>query len=222
MALSGDLQRRIETILSGDGGTANRSNRLIDDAHRLWKRATRLLGMKLIRGETDVEAMELACLSLQLPLSGPGSATEGRLAGGKLRDRAEQSAELLAATFGAEIDESLLDRTTRLLHELPQRTPMLDEAKVLADAVNLDDFGAIGMINQAMQVGRQGQGVNRFYEGCQNRELYGYWDARLKDGFHFEAVRELARERLEQARTVACLLGTELAEDGMGDEMASE
>lgn len=222
MALSGDLRQRIESILSGGDGPRDRSTRLVDDAQRVWMRVRKLAAMGLIRGAIDTETMELACLTLQLPMSALGAVTQGRLAGGKLRERAEQSAELLVATFGGEMDETLLDRTTRLLHELPQRTPMLDEAKLLADAVNLEDFGVVGMINQAMQSARQDLGVERFYEGCQSREVYAYWEARLKDGFHFEPVRELARVRLEQARQLIQLLGTELTEDGMGGEQASK
>ena len=100
----------------------------------------------------------------------------------ELRDRAEQSAELLVGLLGDEIDERLLDGATRLLHEMPQRSPMLDEAKLLADAVNLDDFGASGLVQQMGQLTRQGEGLKQLIEGCAAREKYGYWDARLKDG----------------------------------------
>jgi hypothetical protein len=47
----------------------------------------------------------------------------------------------------------------------------------------------------------------------QNREAYGYWDARLKEGFHFESVRQIAEKRLETARQVTGLLLSELSED---------
>ena len=50
-------------------------------------------------------------------------------------------------------------------------------------------------------------------EGFEKREQYGYWDARLKDGFHFEPVREMAKRRLENARAAARLLLSETQED---------
>ena len=90
---------------------------------------------------------------------------------------------------------------------------MLDEAKVLADAVNLDDFGITGLIIQAVQLSRQGDGLMQVADGAEKREQYGYWDARLKDGFHFEPVRQMARRRLENTRAAAKLLAMEMAED---------
>src|SRR5688572_25542653 len=90
----------------------------------------------------------------------------GRLGRTSLRDRTEQSAELLVSLLGDEIDESLLDRATRLLHETPQRSPMLDEARLLADAVNLDDFGASGLVQQMVHLTRQGEGLAQLIEGC--------------------------------------------------------
>jgi hypothetical protein len=50
-------------------------------------------------------------------------------------------------------------------------------------------------------------------DGAEKREQYGYWDARLKDGFHFEPVRQMAKRRVEHAREVARLLLEELKED---------
>ena len=47
---------------------------------------------------------------------------------------------------------------------------------------------------------------------CENRQ-YGYWDARLRDGFHFEPVRRIAKRRLEHTRQVCKLLGEEMEED---------
>jgi hypothetical protein len=65
----------------------------------------------------------------------------------------------------------------------------------------------------AILTGRQGGGVAQVADGSEKREQYGYWDARLKDGFHFEPVRQIARRRLEHARHVADLLSAELGED---------
>ena len=47
-------------------------------------------------------------------------------------------------------------------------------------------------------------------EGAVKREQYGYWEARLKDGFHFDAVRDLARRRIDSARLLMTLLMEEL------------
>jgi hypothetical protein len=130
-----------------------------------------------------------------------------------LRDRAEEAAELLVERIKDDVLEDLLDRATRLLHELPQRAPMMDEARLLADAVNLDDFGIVGVITQIVALGCQGDGVAQFAEAMEKAEQYGYWEARLKEGFHFEPVRQMAKKRLEHARKAVAFLSEELTED---------
>jgi hypothetical protein len=179
---------------------------------RLWRRICRFVDLKLVAEGIDSEALELACYGLQLPLKRNRTLATGRITKATLRDRAEEAAELLL-NLSPEIDENLLDRTTRLLLEMPHRSPMLDEARLLADALNLDDFGIIGLVQQIIQLGRQGDGLLQLADGLEKREQYGYWNARLKDGFHFEPVRQIARRRLDNARHIALLLLGELKED---------
>jgi hypothetical protein len=177
-----------------------------------------LLQMNLLPGEIDADRLQLACYALQLPARQVRAAPAGRLARTNLRDRAEQAAEMLVSEmseWGQPVDEGLLDRTIQVLHEMPQRTPMLDESRLLADALNLEDFGIIGLLLQTIQVCRQGGGAAQVADGLEKREQYGYWNARLKEGFHFEAVRKLAAARLEHLRSAAALLMGELREDGL-------
>jgi hypothetical protein len=214
MPLDAKLRQRLEEALGvvDDRGTAG--PRLCDDAKRLWRRVERFIDMNLVGREgLDLDALELACHALQLPLRRSRTHPTGKHQRGTLRERAEEAAELLLGVAGGEADELLLDRAARLLHEMPHRSPMLDEARLLADAVNLDDFGAVGVALQVIQLARQGEGLLQLAEGCEARELYGYWEARLKDGFHFEAVRQIAVRRLENTRAVCGLLSAELRED---------
>jgi hypothetical protein len=214
MPLDAKLRQRLEQALGvvDDHGTTG--PRLLDDAARLWRRVEKFIAMNLVPPDgLDLEALEVACYSLQLPLRRSRTLPTGKQQRSTLRERAEEAAELLLGVAGSEVDELLLDRATRLLHEMPHRSPMLDEAKLLADAVNLDDFGAVGVALQVVQLARQGEGAQQLAEGCEARELYGYWDARLKDGFHFEPVRQIAIRRLENTRVVCGLLTAELRED---------
>lgn len=206
------VRQRVQKLLE-TGESLHPVDYLTEDARRLWKRVQRLASMKLasIVGETD--AVELACYALQLPLRQRKLLPSGKLGRTSLKDRAEQAAELLVSQLGDDLDETLLDETTRVLHELPHKSPMLDAAKLLADAVNLDDFGVVGLVNLTLQLGRQGCGVLQVANANNKREQYGYWDARLRDGFHFEPVRAIARKRLERARQILKQLGDELAED---------
>lgn len=213
MPLDKKLKDRLERALSVVDDHDTAGPRLVDDAKRLWSRVRRFIAMNLVAAGVEMEAMELACYALQLPMRQNKALPVGRLGRTNLRERAEQAAELLVGLVGDEMDEQLLDHTARLLHELPQRSPMIDEARLLADAVNLEDFGVTGLFHQAIQLTRQGDGVAQLAEGCEKREQYSYWDARLRDGFHFEPIRHLARRRLEHARQICKLLIDELKED---------
>jgi hypothetical protein len=213
MSLKANVRQRLLKILGTmeDGGALG--PRLMGDASRLWKRVGKLRTMNLIGPEMDEEALELACYALQLPTRQAGGVSAGKLGRTNLRDRCEQAAELLVSLLGDDIDEALLDRTTRLLHEVYQRSPVLDEAKLLADAINLDDFGLTGLFAQTIQMALQGEGVEDIVVGAEKREQYGYWQARLKDGFHFEPIRAMARKRLETAKQVVKMLSDELEQD---------
>lgn len=190
--------------------------RLVDDAGRLWGRCRRLLGMGLVDpAGAQPDALELACYAVHLPLRGSakGATARGKLGRTSLKDRVEQAAELLVGLASDHADEALLDRTTRVLHEVAHRKPAMDEARVLADAINLEDFSVAGLFVQTIELTRNGDGLLQLVDGIDKREQYGYWDARLKDGFHFEPVRKLARARLEHVRKVAAMLASELSED---------
>ena len=154
------LRERLRRLVaSGEDPAAGATPRLADDAERLWGRVRKFaaLGMADIAGEAD--ALELACFALQLPLRQRKPLPAGKSGRTSLKDRAEQAAELLVSQLGGEADEAVLDRATRVLQELPQKSPALDGSRLLADAVNLDDFGVTGLLALAVQLGLQGGGV---------------------------------------------------------------
>jgi hypothetical protein len=210
--MDGKLRRRLEKALSEVDEHGTTGPRLVDDAQRLWGRVRKFIDMNLIATEPDLEALELACYALQLPQRQTKLASS-KLGRQNLKQRAEQAAELLVTMLAEEADEGLLDRATRLLHETPQRQPMIEEARLLADAVNLDDFGVSGLAVLMVQLAIQGGGAKQLVEAYEKREEYGYWDARLKEGFHFEVVRQMAVARLAAARSAAEALLAEIKED---------
>jgi hypothetical protein len=214
MPLEGEMKHRLERALGLVDDHGTRGTRLLEDAQRLCARIRRLIGKGVIPPETDSSALEVACHALQLPLKSTRGSVAGRLGRTNLRERAEQAAEMLVGLVGDLGNEPLLEETTNLLLQVHQREPETDQAKLLADALNLEDFGVSGLILQTILVARQGGGVLTVADGCEKREQYGYWEARLKDGFHFEQTRAIAKQRLEQARRTATLLMRELREDG--------
>jgi len=207
--LEPELQQHLQRLLTSAPDSP--ASRLLDDARRLWHRVQRLIELNLTPPELDRQTMELACHALQLP-DRTGKPV-GKLGQVNLRERAEQAAELLISSLSRHADEQLIDRATMLLRELPLRSPKLPEAKLLADAVNLDDFGLTGLLLQAMQLARQHASVTAVVQGFVKRQQYGYWEARLKDGFHFEPIRQMARQRLQATQQAISLLLAELQED---------
>lgn len=213
MALTGKMRQQLGRLLAVVDDAGTQGPRLVDDADRLWRRTQHFIKMDLLGPQAEADALELACYAMQLPMRQSKLLSVGKLGKTSLRDRAEQAAELLVGALGDQIDESLLDRTTRLLHELPQRSPVLDESKLLADAVNVEDFGVTGLVQQTIQLSRQGAGVRELIDAFEKREQYGYWQARLKESFHFEPIRQIARRRLDSAREMLKLLLKEVEED---------
>ena len=179
-----------------------------DEAGRLWERVLKLCGMNLVSEPIDRAALELACAALFLPAGEPPD-PDAPDPTPRLRDRAERSTFALVNVVGGTADDSLLDRTIRVLREIPERPPVLDEARLLGDAISLGDFGVIGLLAMARDADALGQVVERWT----TREAYGYWRARLNNSFHFREVRAVARRRYQHGRRAIEMLREELAED---------
>jgi len=94
----------------------------------------------------------------------------GKLGRTNLRERTDQAAEMLLTVARDEVEEGLLDRTTQVLHALPQRSPGMDEGARAGDAVNLRRFGVTGILQQMIQLCRSGGGVVQIAEGLEKRE----------------------------------------------------
>jgi len=204
-----DLHSALSTT---DSGVKN--HRLIDDATRLWKRVNRFISMGLGGSELDRSAMELACYAFQLPMKSPKPSTF-RQTGVGLRERGEQAAELLIGGYSSSYDANVIERTAGILRDLHKKNPENEETKLLADAINLDDFGAIGFVICAMNLAGAHGSIAQHAESFEKRELYGYWSVRLKDTFHFPMVRDMANKRLESTRTLSSILNQELHEEDL-------
>jgi len=195
--------QRIATVFAEAGEIAVVLER---DARRLFAIAQRLVDMDLVPPPVDLEALELAAWSWHLPLAGapPGSRRTGHMG---FRERADQSAELL---LGALPDSAAAERAAGILREVPRRATAVNEARILSDAINLEDFGISGVLQAAMRMARRNMALDEVLEALTRRREYGYWEALLKDGFHFEPVRQMARRRLEAAWRVLDALAAEL------------
>ena len=216
MPLDAKLVHHLQKTLTMVDDHGSSSQRLLEDARRLWGRVQRFMGITpLDPAKLDLEAMELACYALQFPHRRPRSVPATRTARPTVRERSEEAIEMLIRAAGKDAGEDLMERTARILREMHQREPGSDEARLLADAVSLDDFGVMGLLRLAVQTARKGGGVSDVADGIEKRIQYGYWEARLKDGFQFESTQSFARRRMENARRAAELLKAEIDEDAV-------
>ncbi len=92
-----------------------------------------------------------------------------------------------------------MERVCSIIIESGRRDTNLIEAMILSDARNLDDMGATGIFNECRRYVIHGRGVSEALSSWKRKIEYDYWQARLRESFRFDAVREIARARLETA-----------------------
>jgi hypothetical protein len=213
------LRSRLERSLGGTpaGGARSRTPNaarppLLLSAHILFRRSLRYAQRELPEARIDRDALEAASFALMLPFT--VEITKASSMGVmSLSDRCLQAADLLLGAIGSQAPEDLLDRATRILVECPRKGTALAEARVLADAINIEDFGVGGICRSAALLIRPGGPLSQLTDAYEKRDQYGYWEARLKDSFHFNSTRELAESRLSSARDCLQTLIGELQED---------
>lgn len=128
----------------------------------------------------------------------------------------------LAAGFVREHLAGLVGRATleiavEAIRQCNDRGANMIEAKILAEADNLDEIGAMYVIKQIRQYEFGGGGVVDLLQSRTRQSEYGYWEARIRDCFRFESVRRLAQARLSAVQGFITALGREQnAEDIRG------
>lgn len=108
----------------------------------------------------------------------------------------DEAAELAADQLQALLEPADIDLTLKILHGHRTREPSLPEAYLLADAVALEEVGLVGLWNQTRVCHQSGRTLDHLVKLWRTQKEYGYWAARLRDGFHFEITRKIAAERL--------------------------
>jgi len=92
-----------------------------------------------------------------------------------------------------------IDKINKIIHQSSDRFSKMTEAMILSDARNLDDMGAVGIFNEFRRYVIHGKGASDAIDSWKRKVDYRYWDARLKESFRFESVRELASRRFSAA-----------------------
>jgi hypothetical protein len=128
-----------------------------------------------------------------------------------LSDLCSFSTRQVSERLAQAVPGTRIDRINRIITESSNRFTNLTEAMILSDARNLDDMGAVGLYNECRRNMIHGKGISDMLENWKRKVDYRYWQARLKESFHFESVRKLARQRLETAEIFMNRLAVENA-----------
>jgi hypothetical protein len=163
----------------------------LDRAMRVIRCMERLAPMAGERMERlDLAKVAALYAGVAQNVAGPGRAADDEAYGDAAELASDQLKELLPAND--------LDIMLRILQEHRQRDTKMPEAKLLADALAMEEFGLIGLWNQNRQFHASGKTLEQLLKLWKAQHDYGYWESRLRDGFHYETARRAARERLSQ------------------------
>lgn len=121
----------------------------------------------------------------------------------------DYSARIAAQTLEGKLPEQKIQRIVKIISESADRFTNVTEAMILADAQSLDDMGIAGAFNEMRRYAIQGKSCQDFIEGWNRKIEYQYWDARIKEGFRFDSVKEIALQRLESANAFVAQLADE-------------
>ncbi|MCK5175959.1 MAG: hypothetical protein KAR47_21370 [Planctomycetes bacterium] len=175
----------------------------------LWDRAQRLIrNVEHISRLPEVADSDLAidrfCLVAATYFSDAGFAhyadaedTSSRLvlADISITDLLDFSTQIVADKLAGALAGPKIDKINKIIIESGTREAQLIEAMILSDARNLDDMGAIGIFNEFRRYVIHGKGASNVLDSWRRKVDYRYWEARLKESFRFESVRELAGRR---------------------------
>ena len=178
---------------------------LIDRAYRVLKHCGSIAQLSEVqRFQVDQECLNIAALFRDAGFARYAS-KEDKVARMVLADLTDEdlrdfSAQLIQEKLVEILNPRQLERVCSIVIESGRRETNLIEAIVLSDARNFDDMGAVGIFNELRRYVVHGRGVTEALESWNRKVEYDYWTARLRESFRFEAVRELARNRLKYAR----------------------
>ena len=192
---------KTDLIFTTDRGTAD---------HLLWDHAARvactvqaITSMDAARSLTpDTPAAIAAALYHEAgqvkQLRREDAATAPAAFGSQAEANCELSAAVLERQLANLLPADSMARAVAAICSLADRSIKSVEGDILSDADHLEEFGVLSLWATIRRTAREGKGVQALIDTWQRQQEYQYWEARLKDTFHFAEVRLVAQRRLEQ------------------------
>jgi len=110
-------------------------------------------------------------------------------------DLRDFSTQIVSDKLAGSLAGPKIDKINKIITESGNKFTAMAEAKILSDARNMDDMGAVGVFNEFRRYAIHGRGVSDVLESWKKKIDYRYWQARLKESFCFDSVRKLAEQR---------------------------
>jgi hypothetical protein len=114
----------------------------------------------------------------------------------------DDGSELAADQLKEKIPALDIDLVLRILREYRSRNTQLPEARLLSDAVALEDIGLVGLWNQTRHFHSAGKTLEQVLRLWKTQQEYGYWETRLREGLYFDPTRHAAERRLAALHTI--------------------
>ena len=175
----------------------------------LWNRNQRVLqNVELICKLPEVVdanlAIDLFCLTGATFFSDTGyfHYTENQKTSSKLvladvmpNDLQTFSTQIVSEKLAGVISAKKIEKINKIIIESSSRFTKMTEAMILSDARNLDDMGAVGIFGDFRRYVIGNKGIADALKSWKRKIDYRYWEARLKDSFQFQSVRNVAARR---------------------------
>ena len=97
------------------------------------------------------------------------------------------------------LNNAQIDKVNTIITNSANRFTTMTEAMILSDARNLEDLGTVGLLHELRRSILQGKSVSDLLDSWERKIEYGYWQARIKESFRFDPVRQIAEQRLATA-----------------------
>lgn len=112
----------------------------------------------------------------------------------------DMAADWIVANLRSLVQGGIVERAASAIRQYGDRRTNLIEARILADADNLDQIGPLALDRMIRKCRGEGKTTELLLAAWQRQEEYHYWQARIKESFHFAAVRALAEQRYQALR----------------------
>lgn len=114
---------------------------------------------------------------------------------------------------GRFLPEAVVQVAAQAIREWPDRYTRLPEARVLAEAENLDGIGVLWVLRRFRQWEHQAESrpLDEIVASWNQLVEYRFWEARINDCLRWETTRHIARQRLRAVEDFITALRSECA-----------